>query len=59
MMPENRQLKGVIMDLLKLGGVLLLFYLFAMFVAIVTAPGSPARVMISASFSWCLAFKTL
>ena len=35
MMPENRQLKSVIMDLLKLGGILIFFCLFAFFVAIV------------------------
>jgi len=38
-MPENRQLKNVIIDLLKLGVILALFYLFAMFVAIVGGKG--------------------
>ncbi|MCY1305504.1 hypothetical protein D9M70_553120 [compost metagenome] len=31
----------------------------AMLVAMVTAPGRPAWAMISASFSWYLAFRTL
>ena len=39
MMPENRQLKDVIVDLLKLGGILILFCLFAMFVVIVGGKG--------------------